>query len=162
LLTLDDTIKNEKKINAKKTLKKLLEKKIIPIINENDTVATDEIKFGDNDRLSARVAEIIKADLLILLSDVSGLYDKDPKKNKKSRLIKEVRSINKSVMKAASFTNNQFAKGGMTTKIMAAKIATSAGCGMLIVNGNSKKIIQKIFIEGEGTYFHPKKRKKNN
>ena len=65
-------------------------------------------------------------------------------------------------MKAASFTNNQFAKGGMTTKIMAAKIATSAGCGMVIVNGNSKKIIQKIFEEEEGTYFHPKKRKKNN
>ena len=100
--------------------------------------------------------------MLILLSDVSGLYDKDPKKNKKSKLIKEVQSINESVMKAASFTNNQFAKGGMTTKIMAAKIATNAGCGMVIVNGNSKKIIQKIFIEGEGTYFHPKKRKKNN
>ena len=162
LLTLEDTIKKEKKINVKKTLNKLLEKQIVPIINENDTVATDEIKFGDNDRLSARVAEIIKADLLILLSDVSGLYDKDPKKNKKTRLIKEVRNINKSVMKAASFTNNQFAKGGMTTKIMAAKIATNAGCGMVIVNGNSKKIIQKIFSEGEGTYFHPKKRKKNN
>ena len=162
LLTLDDTIKNEKKINAKKTINKLIEKNIIPIINENDTVATDEIKFGDNDRLSARVAEIIKADLLILLSDVTGLYDKDPKKNKKSRLIKEVRSINKSIMKAASFTNNQFAKGGMATKIMAAKIATNAGCGMVIVNGNIKKIIQKIFEEGEGTYFHPKKRKKNN
>ena len=162
LLTLDDTIKNEKKINAKKTLKKLLEKKIIPIINENDTVATDEIKFGDNDRLSARVAEIIKADLLILLSDVSGLYDKDPKKNKKAKLITEVRSINKSTIKAASFTNNNFARGGMTTKIMAAKIATNAGCGMVVVNGNSKKIIQKIFEEEEGTYFHPKKRKKNN
>ena len=162
LLTLEDTIKTNKKNNAKKTLNKLIDSKIVPIINENDTVATDEIKFGDNDRLSARVAEIIKADLLILLSDVSGLYDKDPKKNKKSRLIKEVRNINKSVMKAASFTNNQFAKGGMTTKIIAAKIATSAGCGMVIVNGNSKKIIQKTFSEGEGTYFHPKKRKKNN
>ena len=162
LLTLEDTIKKERKINAKKTLNKLLEKKIVPIINENDTVATDEIKFGDNDRLSARVAEIIKADLLILLSDVSGLYDKDPKKNKKTRLIKEVRNINKSVMKAASFTNNKFAKGGMTTKIMAAKIATKAGCGMVIINGNSKKIIQKVFNEEEGTYFHPKKRKKNN
>ena len=91
---MDDTIKKEKKTNAKKTLKKLIEKNIIPIINENDTVATDEIKFGDNDRLSARVAEIIKADLLILLSDVSGLYNKDPKKNKKAELISEVKIIN--------------------------------------------------------------------
>ena len=162
LLTLEDTIKKEKKINAKKTLNKLIEKNIIPIINENDTVATDEIKFGDNDRLSARVAEIIKADLLILLSDVSGLYNKDPKKNKKAELIKEVKVINKSIIKASSFTNNQFARGGMTTKIIAAKIATNAGCGMIIVNGNSKNVIQKIFERGEGTYFHPKKRKKNN
>ena len=161
LLTLDDTVQNEKKINAKKTLNNLIENKIVPIINENDTVATDEIKFGDNDRLSARVAEIIKADLLILLSDVSGLYDKDPKKNKKAKIINEVKSINKSIMKAASFTNNKFAKGGMTTKIMAAKIATNAGCSMVIVNGNSKKIIQKIFEKQEGTYFHSKKRKKN-
>tara|TARA_B100001123_G_scaffold11516_1_gene13630 strand:+ start:176 stop:973 length:798 start_codon:yes stop_codon:yes gene_type:complete len=162
LLTLEDTIKNEKKINAKKTLNKLIEKNFVPIINENDTVATDEIKFGDNDRLSARVAEIIKADLLVLLSDVSGLYNKDPKKNKKAKLIKEVKTINKSIIKASSFTNNHFARGGMTTKIMAAKIATSSGCGMVIVNGNSKNIIQKIFEEKEGTYFHPKKRKKNN
>ena len=162
LLTLDDTIKKEKKINAKKTLSKLFQNKIIPIINENDTVATDEIKFGDNDRLSARVAEIIKADLLILLSDVNGLYDKDPKKNKKTKLIKNIKTINKSIIKAASFTNNKFAKGGMTTKIIAAKIATNAGCGMVIVNGNSKNIIQKIFNDEEGTYFHPKKRKKNN
>ena len=119
-------------------------------------------KFGDNDRLSARVAEIIKADLLILLSDVTGLYNKNPKNNKKAKLIKEVKQINKSIIKASSFTNNHFAKGGMTTKIIAAKIATNAGCGMMIVNGNSKKIIQKIFESEEGTYFHPKKRKKNN
>ncbi len=112
--------------------------------------------------MSARVAEIIKADLLILLSDVSGLYDKDPKKNKKARLIKEVKSINKSIIKAASFTNNLFARGGMKTKIMAAKIATNAGCDMVIVNGNSKKIIQKIFEEEKGTYFHSKKRKKKD
>ena len=162
LLTLEDTIKTDKKNNAKKTLNKLIDSKIVPIINENDTVATDEIKFGDNDRLSARVAEIIKADLLILLSDVTGLYNKNPKNNKKAKLIKEVKQINKSIIKASSFTNNHFAKGGMTTKIIAAKIATNAGCGMMIVNGNSKKIIQKIFSEGEGTYFHPKKRKKNN
>ena len=162
LLTLEDTIKKEKKINAKKTLNKLIEKNIIPIINENDTVATDEIKFGDNDRLSARVAEIIKADLLILLSDVSGLYNKDPKKNKKAELIREVKKIDKSVIKASSFTNNYFARGGMKTKIMAAKIATNAGCGMIIVNGNSKNIIQRIFKGEEGTYFYPKKRKKNN
>tara|TARA_B100000029_G_scaffold197568_2_gene195680 strand:- start:284 stop:1084 length:801 start_codon:yes stop_codon:yes gene_type:complete len=162
LLTLDDTIKKEKKLNAKKTLNKLTDKKIVPIINENDTVATDEIKFGDNDRLSARVAEITNSDLLILLSDVDGLYDKDPKKNKKTKLIKEIKLINKSIIKAASFTNNKFAKGGMTTKIMAARIATNSGCDMVIVNGNKKKVIQKIFKEKEGTYFHSKKRKKNN
>ena len=162
LLTLEDTIKKEKKINAKKTLNKLLERNIVPIINENDTVATDEIRFGDNDRLSARVAEIINADLLILLSDVSGLFNKDPKKNKKAKLIKEVQSIDKSIIKASSFTNNYFARGGMKTKIMAAKIVTNAGCGMVIVNGNSKKIIQKIFEKDAGTYFHPKKRKKIN
>ena len=96
------------------------------------------------------------------MSDVSGLYNKDPKKNKKAELIKEVKIINKSVIKASSFTNNHYARGGMTTKIMAAKIATNAGCGMTIVNGNSKNIIQRIFEGAEGTYFHPKKRKKNN
>ena len=162
LLTLEDTIKKGNKNNARKTLKKLIDSKIIPIINENDTVATDEIKFGDNDRLSARVAEIINADLLILLSDVNGLYSQNPKKNKKAKLIKDVKKINKNILKASSFTNNYFAKGGMITKIMAAKIATNNGCGMVIVNGNSKKIIQKIFEENVGTYFHPKKRKKNN
>ena len=162
LLTLDDTTNMEKKTNAKKTLNKLIEKNVIPIINENDTVATDEIKFGDNDRLSARVAEMLKADLLILLSDVYGLYDKDPKKSRKAKLIKEVKTIDKSIIKASSYTNNNFARGGMKTKIMAAKIATAAGCGMVIVNGNSKKIIKKIFEDDEGTYFHPKKRKKNN
>ena len=96
------------------------------------------------------------------MSDVSGLYNKDPKKNKKAELIKEVKVINKSIIKASSFTNNQFARGGMKTKIIAAKIAPNAGCGMIIVNGNSKNVIQKIFERGEGTYFHPKKRKKNN
>ena len=100
--------------------------------------------------------------LLILLSDVYGLYDKDPKKSRKAKLIKEVKTIDKSIIKASSYTNNNFARGGMKTKIMAAKIATAAGCGMVIVNGNSKKIIKKIFEDDEGTYFHPKKRKKNN
>ena len=80
----------------------------------------------------------------------------------KIAVIKEVRTINKSIIKASSFTNNHFARGGMTTKIMAAKIATNSGCGMVIVNGNSKNVIQKIFENNEGTYFHPKKRKKNN
>jgi len=157
LLTLEDTIKSEKKNNARKTLNKLLDSKIIPIINENDTVATDEIKFGDNDRLSARVAEIIKADLLILLSDVAGLYDKNPKENKKAKLIKEVKKINKNILKASSFTNNYFAKGGMITKIIAAKIATKSGCAMIIANGRPKNSLKKIFYNNEGTFFHPQK-----
>ena len=162
LLTLEDSEVRRRYLNVRKTIQALHKKNVIPIINENDTVATDEIKFGDNDRLSARVAEMIKADLLILLSDVYGLYDKDPKKSRKAKLIKEVKTIDKSIIKASSYTNNNFARGGMKTKIMAAKIATAAGCGMVIVNGNSKKIIKKIFEDDEGTYFHPKKRKKNN
>ena len=162
LLTLDVTEERRRSINAKRTFENLFQLNFIPVVNENDTIATSEIKYGDNDRLASRVAQITNADTLILLSDVYGLYDKDPKKSRKAKLIKEVKTIDKSIIKASSYTNNNFARGGMKTKIMAAKIATAAGCGMVIVNGNSKKIIKKIFEDDEGTYFHPKKRKKNN
>ena len=156
LLTLEDTQKKEKKINARKTIEKLLESRIIPIINENDTVATDEIKFGDNDRLSARVAELINADMLILLSDVAGLYNKNPKKNNDAKIIKEVKKIDKNIIKVSSFSDNYYAKGGMITKILAAKIVTKSGCSMIITDGRKKNSVKKALENHEGTYFHSK------
>ena len=121
LLTFSDTEDRRKSLNSRETIKTLLELKIIPIINENDSVATDELKFGDNDRLAARVAQLIGSDLLILLSDVEGLYDKNPKKDKEAKLIEKVTNINSKIFKISSSETNDFGSGGMFTKIQAAE-----------------------------------------
>ena len=111
---------------------------IIPIINENDTVATDELKFGDNDRLAARVAQGCHADLLILLSDVNGLYDKNPKLNKEATLISKVTDITSKIFKMSTSETNNYGSGGMFTKIQAAEIAFTFGCDTIIMKGNKK------------------------
>ena len=156
LLTLDDTEQRRRSLNAKRTIENLLAMGIIPIVNENDTTATTEIKYGDNDRLASRVSQIISADCLILLSDVDGLYTNNPKKNKKTKLIKTVREIDENIKSYANKKDNFYGSGGMKTKIEAAKICQFAGCYMVIANGNYKNPIKKIIENQKCTWFLPK------
>jgi len=156
LLTLDDTEQRRRSINAKRTIENLLHMGIVPIVNENDTTATTEIKYGDNDRLASRVSQIIGADCLILLSDVDGLYTENPKKNKKTKLIKVVKEIDENIKKYASKAENHYGSGGMKTKIDAAKICQLAGCYMAIANGNYNNPIKRIIENEECTWFLPK------
>ena len=153
LLTLDDTEQRRRAINARRTLDNLLSMGIVPIVNENDTTATTEIKYGDNDRLAARVAQIIGADCLVLLSDVNGLYTNNPKKNKAAKLIKVIEKIDDNVKKYASRNSNIYGSGGMKTKIEAAKICQLAGCYMVIANGNYSRPIKKIIEDEDCTWF---------
>jgi len=156
LLTLDDTEQRRRSINAKHTINNLLKMNVIPIVNENDTTATTEIKYGDNDRLASRVAQIVGADCLILLSDVDGLYTDNPKKNKKSKLIKVVKKIDATIQKYATNTGNIYGSGGMKTKIEAAKICQLAGSYMAIANGMYLNPIKKIIQNNKCTWFLPK------
>ena len=126
LLTLDDTEKRRRSINARRTIDNLLKLNIVPVVNENDTIATNEIKYGDNDRLAARVAQITGADCLILLSNINGLYSSDPKNNEELKLIDSVESIDETIESMAGSSISETGKGGMKTKIMAAKTALSA------------------------------------
>ena len=156
LLTLDDTEQRRRSINARRTIDNLLSMGLIPIVNENDTTATTEIKYGDNDRLASRVSQIIGADCLILLSDVDGLYTSNPKKNKKTKLIKVVKEIDENIRKYALKTGNLYGSGGMKTKIEAAKICQLAGCYMVIANGNYINPIKKVIENQKCTWFLPK------
>ena len=156
LLTLDDTEQRRRSINARRTIDNLLAMEIVPIVNENDTTATTEIKYGDNDRLAARVSQIISADCLILLSDVDGLYTDNPKKNKETKLIKTVKEIDKNIKNYATKSENLYGSGGMKTKIEAAKICQLSGCYMVIANGNKKNPIKKILENQKCTWFLPR------
>ena len=156
LLTLDDTEQRRRSINAKRTIDNLLTMGIIPIVNENDTTATTEIKYGDNDRLAARVSQIISADCLILLSDVDGLYNDNPKKNKATKLIKTVNKIDESIKRYAAKTENLYGSGGMKTKIEAAKICQLSGCYMVIANGNYNNPIKEMLESKKCTWFLPR------
>jgi len=156
LLTLDDTEQRRRSINAKRTIDNLLSMGIIPIVNENDTTATTEIKYGDNDRLAARVSQIISADCLILLSDVDGLYTDNPKKNRKTKLIKTVKKIDENIERYATKKENFYGSGGMKTKIEAAKICQFSGCYVVIANGNYKNPIKKMIETQNCTWFLPK------
>ena len=135
LLTLEDTEKRRRAINAKRTIENLFNLNFIPIVNENDTIATSEIKYGDNDRLASRVAQISDADCLVLLSDVDGLYTKNPKIHKDAKLINKVEKIDQNIIKLASGKTSEYGSGGMRTKIDAAKICALSGCKMAIANG---------------------------
>ena len=161
LLTFSDTEDRRKSLNSRETIKSLVDLGIIPVINENDTVATDELKFGDNDRLAARVAQVINADLLVLLSDVDGLYDKNPKLNKDANLIREISEISSKTFKMATSETNDYGSGGMFTKIQAAEIAFTFGCDTLIMQGNQKNPIKNFEKNKNGTLFKsPIKKKK--
>ena len=153
LLTLEDTEERRRSLNAKRTFENLLELGFIPIVNENDTIATSEIKYGDNDRLASRVAQISNADTLILLSDVDGLYDKNPKVFKNAKLIKKVENLNKDLKNINFKGNNEFGSGGMNTKIEAAKICLLSGCDMIIANGLYSNPIDKIIKNNKCTLF---------
>ncbi len=156
LLTLDDTERRRRSMNAKRTIDNLLSMGIVPIVNENDTTATSEIKYGDNDRLAARVSQIISADCLVLLSDVDGLFTDNPKKNKETQLIRTVKKIDKNIKNYATKAENLYGSGGMKTKIEAAKICQLSGCYMVIANGNYKNPIKQITNNQKCTWFLPK------
>jgi glutamate 5-kinase len=156
LLTLEDSEVRRRYLNVRKTINALLKNNIIPIINENDTVATEEIRFGDNDRLAARVAQMIDADLLILLSDVDGLYSENPTQNKKAKKIKDVFKIDSNIEKMASKDFSALGSGGMITKIWAAKICINSGCSTVISNSNKLRPLRDITKENS-TWFHAEK-----
>lgn len=135
LLTPSDTEERRRYLNARSTVATLLGLGAIPVVNENDTVATSEIRFGDNDRLAARVAQMISADCLVLLSDIDGLYDRDPKTNDRATLIPEVTELSDEIMAMAGISRTDVGSGGMITKLKAAQIAMAAGCTMFIASG---------------------------
>jgi glutamate 5-kinase len=153
LLTWDDFRNKRRLRNLLNTFNSLLSLGVVPIINENDTIAVDEIKFGDNDTLSALVAKYMQADLLVLLSDIDGLYTGDPE-NADSKLVPCIDSVTPDVEKLVSEKHDGF--GGMVTKLKAAKIATSSGIPMVIANGGGAKVLERI-VNGEriGTLFVP-------
>jgi glutamate 5-kinase len=137
LLTLDDSEERRRYLNARQTMATLLALGAVPVINENDTVATDEIRFGDNDRLGARVAEMISADTLVLLSDIDGLYTGDPRNDASARHIPEIREITPEIEAMGGSAASQMSNGGMVTKLMAGRIAMAAGCRMAIADGRT-------------------------
>lgn len=158
LLTWDDFDDRRRYVNARNTLNAILEKGVIPVINENDTISTQEIKFGDNDQLSALVAGLIHADLLVILSDVEGLYDPNDKDKKVFREIKEITS--EIVGIAGGAKNKNISKGGMITKLQAVKIATHANIPCVIANGQAEEILARILNkESVGTFFVEKEDK---
>ena len=156
LLTLEDTEQRRRAINAKRTFENLFGLGFVPIVNENDSIATTEIKYGDNDRLASRVAQISSADCLILLSDVDGLYSKNPKIDKKAKLIKEIKNIDEKIEKISTKSIGEHGTGGMKTKIDAAKICQLSGCHMAIANGLINRPIQNILDKNNCTWFLPK------
>ncbi len=154
LLTVFDSENRRNYLNAKNTLETLLANGIVPIINENDTVATEELRFGDNDRLAARVAQMISADLLILFSDVDGLYTGNPRLEPGAKHIAQVMEITAEIENMASGAlSNGIGSGGMVTKIEAAKISVSGGCTMILASGKENNPIKRLEMGGKHTVF---------
>ena len=153
LLTLGDTEERRRYLNARSTLNTLLKLGAIPVINENDTVATAEIRYGDNDRLAARVAQMASADCLVLLSDVDGLYTADPSRDATARFIPEVTGITPEIEAMAGGSASDVGSGGMATKVLAGKIAVAAGCNMCITIGREQHPLQRIEAGGRCTWF---------
>jgi glutamate 5-kinase len=153
LLTPDDTEVRRRFLNARNTLEKLIEFAVVPVINENDTVATEELKYGDNDRLAARVAQIVMADGLILLSDVDGLYTADPRQDSTAQHIPVVREFGDDLFKRAGGAGSNIGSGGMTTKLQAARIATHAGCSTIISRGHMQRPLKALADGAKCTLF---------
>ena len=159
LVTAPDMEDDTRRLNFHNTVNRLLEMGVLPIINENDTVATDEISLGDNDTLSARIAAVCGADLLVLLSDIEGLYTKDPHKYPDASLIKEVKSLTPEIMALAGGRGSALGTGGMQTKLCAARMCMEKGINMIIANGSKPDLLYDI-AEGKeaGTLFRGEKK----
>ena len=155
LLTLEDTRDRRRYLNGRATLRTLLSLGAVPVVNENDTVATDEIRFGDNDRLAARVALMAGADLLVVLSDVDGLYSANPREDPAARRLDVVEAITPGIEAMASGVGTEGAKGGMITKLMAAKTAMRGGCAMVICKGDRDRPLSALAAGAPGTWFRP-------
>ena len=155
LLTLEDSEQRRRYLNARATLSELLARGAVPVINENDTVATAEIRYGDNDRLAARVAQMISADCLVLLSDIDGLYTADPNKDPGAEFIPVVREITAEIQGMAGGSASDVGRGGMATKVMAARIAVAAGCHMVIAAGAHRHPVRRIEQGARCTWFLP-------
>lgn len=155
LLTFGDTEERRRYLNARSTLGTLLKLGAVPVINENDTVATSEIRYGDNDRLAARVAQMMSADCLVLLSDVDGLYTADPTKDANAQFIPEIHRITADIERMAGGASSAVGSGGMATKIAAAKIAVGAGCHMCVALGHEMHPLRRIEEGGRCSWFYP-------
>ena len=162
LLTGADLLAEDRHKNINNTLNRLLNYNVLPIINENDSIATDEIKVGDNDTLSAIVATSVNADLLIILSDVDGLYSADPRKDKTAKLIKKVYKLNQKIIALAGGEGSSLGTGGMVTKLKAAKICVNNNCDMAIANGEKLYLLDDIVENKENDYtrFYNNKKEK--
>jgi glutamate 5-kinase len=153
LVTPDDTEERRRHLNARNTLMQLLSFGAIPVINENDTVGTAEIRFGDNDRLAARVAAMVSADTLVLLSDIDGLYERDPRADPNAKRLAEVAAVTPEIEAMAGAAPVGYSSGGMVTKLQAAKIATASGCRMAIANGRDLHPLERLDAGGACTWF---------
>ena len=154
LVSLGDSEDRKRFLNARNTLLTLLKLNVVPIVNENDTVATAEIRYGDNDRLAARVAQMINADSLILLSDIDGFYDSDPNVNHNAKLIPDISELTSDILGMAHESNSNFGSGGMITKLAAAKIMMASGGNVLITAGKHMNPITHYSKQKKGTWFH--------
>jgi glutamate 5-kinase len=155
LLTPDDTEQRRRHLNARNTIETLLRAGAVPVINENDTVATEEIRFGDNDRLAARVAQMVSADTLVLLSDIDGLYTADPRRDNAAVLVPRVTEITPGIEAMAGKPMPGNSSGGMVTKLAAAKVALAAGCRMIITDGRAEGALGAIDSGARATWFLP-------
>ncbi len=153
LLTLDDSEDRQRYLNARATFTTLLSHKLIPIVNENDSVATAELKFGDNDRLAARVAVMLGADVLVLFSDVDGLYTKNPSQFSDAEHIKLVKDLTPAIMAMGGGAASSISNGGMKTKLEAAQMATASGCHMVIAKGTEKHALSQLIEVGHASWF---------
>ncbi len=153
LLTLEDSVNRRRYLNSRATLEQLLHLGVVPIVNENDTVATDEIRYGDNDRLAAQIAVTIGADHLVLLSDVDGFYSDNPKTNAQARRFEIIEQITPELEAMAGDAGTGLSKGGMKTKLMAAKTATGAGCAMIITEGSQPNPLKALEAGAPATLF---------
>jgi len=160
LLTRDGLIERERYNNVKNTLQTLLEWRVLPIINENDTVATEELQFTDNDQLSVLVLNLVEAELLVCLSDIDGLYDCDPRIHSHARLIHEVQQINDTILQMAGDSPGRAGRGGMKSKLQAARMVTACGIPMIVASGREPNVLLRI-MAGEvlGTFFHAARRR---
>jgi len=160
LFTQYDFAHRRQYLNARNTFRKLLDHGVLPLVNENDTVAVEEIRFGDNDRLAALVAVLTGADLLVMLSDIEGFYTGDPRRDRGARVIHEVEEITPDLARAAGRAGGEHSSGGMRAKLEAARIANAAGIGVVVAPGRERGVLRRV-LEGErlGTYFHPSPRR---